>query len=198
MAEDRNNRDGKLGEEPAGVEEEDYFNNYAEYDESEEKEKTEAKIELLSFGVSEEEYAFPIAEVSEIIKYQAITVIPRCPDYILGIISLRGEIIPIFDLNRRLGLGDTSLAEEPIIIIVHSGTESAGFLVERIMGILKVTTRDFEVTPEVVSPEKAEYFKGVVRFSERLATVLNIERLLDMSEDFKAGPSQAEFSGKGA
>ncbi len=147
---------------------------------------TESRFKLLSFTVGNEEYALNVHEVREIIKYQSVTTIPRCPDYILGIISLRGEIVPVLDLRRRLGLGRTESADESMIIIASHKSEPAGLLVQSIQGILVVKEADIEVTPDVVSPEKAEFFHGVIRAHERLSTILNLDHLLDIAGDFKA------------
>jgi purine-binding chemotaxis protein CheW len=155
-----------------------------------ERDSAEPGFELLSFTVGKEEYALNVHEVREIIKRQHITIIPRCPGYILGIISLRGEIVPVIDLCRRLGLGRTESADESMIIIVSLNAEPAGLLVESIQGILVVKEEEIEITPDVVSPEKAEFFRGVIRARERLSTILNLDHLLEVSADFKAMESR--------
>jgi purine-binding chemotaxis protein CheW len=131
-----------------------------------------------------EEYAFGVGEIREIIRYQPVTPIPRCPDYILGLISLRGEIVPVIDMKRRLSLGEASVEGEPMIVIVSRGEESVGFLVENISGIIRVPEDALEETPDIVPPDKAEFLRGVVQSGERLVTLLNTGRLLDVEADF--------------
>jgi purine-binding chemotaxis protein CheW len=152
-------------------------------DEEEEAEAQETRIELLSFTAGDEEFALSVFEVKEIINYQPVTVIPRCPEYIIGVISLRGEIIPVLDLKKRLGIGGAAPGGEPMIVIVAQGDEAAGLLVDGITGMIIIRESEVEVTPDVVSPEKAEFFRGVVRSGERLATILNVDRILDVSGD---------------
>ncbi len=149
-------------------------------------EQAAPSLEILSFHAGEEEYAFNVMEIREIIRQEKITAIPRCPDYILGIISLRGEIVPVIDLKRRLDLkGGGQTAEEPMIVVIQHGEESAGFLVERVSGIVRVEEREVEPPPEVISPDKAEFLEGVVRSQEGLVAILKVEKLLDVAQDFE-------------
>lgn len=153
--------------------------------EEEEEVQQQTLIELLTFTVGEEKFALEVSEIKEIIKHIPFTPVPRCPDFLLGVISLRGEIIPIIDLRSRLGLGKTTVEGEEVIIVVHHGEESAGHLVKNISGIIKVEENAVELAPEVVPPEKAEFLLGVVRHQENLITILNNSRLLDVSEIIK-------------
>lgn len=142
------------------------------------------RVELLCCGVGEEVYALRVEEVREIIKFQPVTCIPRCPEYLVGVISLRGEIIPTLDLKGRLGLGRTSLAPEPMIVIVRHREEPVGLLVEKVLGIIKVAPEEVETVPGVISPDKAVFLKGVVRAPEHLVAILNRESFLDVAGDF--------------
>ncbi len=72
-----------------------------------------------------------------------------------------------------------------MIIVVRFGEESAAFLVEKVTGILKTESRAVESTPEVIPPDKAEFFRGLIRYQDRLITILNTERLLNVAEEFK-------------
>ena len=153
-------------------------------DEEEESLEIEPQLELLGCTAGKEEYAFGVLEVQEIIKYQPVTYIPRCPAYIKGVISLRGEIVPVLDLQGRLGLEDASPRREPMIVVVRHQDEGAGFLVESITGVVKVDEKSLEPPPEIVAPDRAEFLKGVVHHQERLLAVLNIDRLLDIAGDF--------------
>jgi purine-binding chemotaxis protein CheW len=153
-------------------------------EEEEENLQIEPQLELLGCTVAKEEYGFGVLEVQEIIKYQPVTGIPRCPAYIKGVISLRGEIVPVLDLRERLGLEDDAPRDEPMIVVVRHKEEAAGFLVESITGVIKVNEKSLEPPPEIVAPDKAEFFKGVVHYQERLIAVLNVDRLLDIAGDF--------------
>jgi purine-binding chemotaxis protein CheW len=179
---------GDVGGIPAGdpEEEREYGAGLLWDDEEEEQEDRESRLELLCFAVGEEQYALNVFEVREIIKYQPVTVIPRCPQYILGVISVRGEIIPVIDLKRRLRLSGSTPTDETMIIIVHRGEEPVGVLVDSVRGIVIKRENEVETTPEVVSPEMTEFFKGVIQLGDGLATVLNITELLDVHGDFKA------------
>lgn len=155
------------------------------------------KVELLSFTAGEELYALDVSEVREIIRLQPVTSVPRCPEYILGVISLRGEIVPVIDLRARLSLGPGARETEPMIIVVRWRDEPVGLLVQDINGIVRVAETDVETTPEVVSPDKAEFLKGVVRSGDRLAAILNLEPLLETGGDLEGGGPRAGGPGKG-
>jgi purine-binding chemotaxis protein CheW len=156
------------------------------------------RLELLSFSTGGEEYAVGVFEVREIIRGHAVTVIPRCPPYLLGVISLRGEIVPVLDLRLRLGLGSRGEEGEPMMVVVRSGQDTAGLLVERIVGMLQVPEADVQTTPEVVDPPKAEFFRGVVRTGDRLVTIIDVERVLRIREDFDLRrPGQVPARGRG-
>jgi purine-binding chemotaxis protein CheW len=185
MKDDKSRERSLPGDVPAGQEEllsPDFFDE--DEDENGPAEGLQAQIELLAFVVGDEEYAFGVGEIREIIRYQPVTPIPRCPDYILGLISLRGEIVPVIDMKRRLSLGEASVEGEPMIVIVSRGEESVGFLVENISGIIRVPEDALEETPDIVPPDKAEFLRGVVQSGERLVTLLNTGRLLDVEADF--------------
>lgn len=176
--------DGNIQENHQDIEEK-LLEEMMESDDEIEEQESEPEIELLSFFVGKEEYAFDVFEVREIIKYHSVTSIPRCPEYILGVISLRGEIVPIIDLKKRLVLKGSASAIEPMIIITNYENKLAGFVVESISGIHKIYQKDIETTPEVIPPDKAEFLKGVVRPGEHLITILNMERLIDIIADFE-------------
>ncbi len=138
----------------------------------------EARREWLTFFLGKEEYALDIEGVGEIIKPIGITEIPRAPEYILGIISLRGVVIPIFDLKRRLRLGVTEETSSSRIVVCQQDDRVAGMLVESITQVVRIAERNIEPPPSMLPDLDGDLVKGVGRQQGRLLILLNLTEIL--------------------
>jgi purine-binding chemotaxis protein CheW len=142
----------------------------------------EETVELLGFMLSDEEYALDILEIKEIIRPQAVTSVPRTPEYLKGIITLRGVIVPLFDLRRRLGLKESVEGPGTRIVVVYQGEEFAGLVVDSITQVMGVKVDGIEPPPPTIGTVEAEFIKGVTRHQERLVILLNLSRVLDVND----------------
>jgi len=140
----------------------------------------EGLTELLGFMLADEEYALDILEIKEIVRLQTITPVPRTPDYLKGIITLRGVIVPVFDLRRRLGLKEAGHGPHTRIVVVYRGDEFAGMIVDSITQVMRVSVDTIEPPPTTIGTVEAEFIKGVTRHQERLIILLNLARVLDV------------------
>ena len=141
----------------------------------------EKKIELLAFKLSNEEYVLDINRIKEIIRPVEITRVPRVPSYIKGIISLRGVIVPVYNLKNRLGLSEAnefSNDSQKRILIVNFDEELIGIIVDAVTGVVKLNEDIIEPTPQIIKGVDAEYLKGVARTNNRLLILLNLDRVL--------------------
>ncbi len=140
----------------------------------------EEKIELLAFKLSNEEYVLDINRIKEIIRPVEITKVPRVPSYIKGIISLRGVIVPVYDLKNRLRLSEADAPDDSQrrILIVNFDEELVGMVVEAVTGVVKINEDVIEPTPQIIKGVDAEYLKGVARLNNRLLILLNLDRVL--------------------
>ncbi|HXV20760.1 MAG TPA: chemotaxis protein CheW [Desulfuromonadales bacterium] len=143
------------------------------------EQKAEVLCEWLTFRLGSEEYALDIAGVSEIIKLREITDIPRVPEFILGIISLRGIIVPIFDLKKRLKLGVSELTPASRIIVCQWGERSAGLLVDSISQVVRIPAGGVESPPAVLSGVDRELLNGVGRIQGRMLILLDLANVLN-------------------
>lgn len=143
------------------------------------EQKAEVLCEWLTFRLGSEEYALDIAGVSEIIKLREITDIPRVPEFILGIISLRGIIVPIFDLKKRLKLGVGELTPASRIIVCQWGERSAGLLVDSISQVVRIPAGGVESPPAVLSGVDRELLNGVGRIQGRMLILLDLANVLN-------------------
>jgi purine-binding chemotaxis protein CheW len=141
--------------------------------------EADAQIELLGFMLSDEQYALDILEVKEIVRPHAITPVPRSPPWIKGIVTLRGVIIPIFDLRSRLGLAEIEYGPETRIVVVYRGEEFAGLIVDRITQVMRLPVESIEPPPQTIGLVEAEYLRGVARFRDQLVILLNLPRVVE-------------------
>ena len=139
----------------------------------------ETQIELLGFMLSDEQYALDILEIKEIVRLQAITPVPRSPAWLKGIVTLRGVIVPIFDLRSRLGLAEIEHGPETRIVVVYRGEEFAGLIVDSITQVMRLPVEAIEPTPQTIALVEAEYLRGVARFRDQLVILLNLPRVVE-------------------
>lgn len=142
----------------------------------------EGQEELLSFFLEDEEYAIDIMIIKEIIGMIDVTFVPRADEYIRGIVSLRGAIIPVFDLRRKLGLKETQLSDMNRIIVISIDDEMIGLAVDSVAEVVKIRGLDIEPTPFTISGIDAEYIRGIIRHKGRIVILLDIVRLLKLQE----------------
>lgn len=136
-------------------------------------------VELLGFMLADEEYALEVLEIKEIVRLQPVTPVPRSPAHLKGIVTLRGVIIPIFDLRARLGLPRTEYGPESRIVVVHRGEEYAGLVVDSITQVMHVARDGIEPPPQTIGVVESEFLRGVTRFRERLVILLNLPRVTE-------------------
>lgn len=141
----------------------------------------ESQVELLGFMLSDEEYALDILEVKEIVRLQPITSVPRSPAWLKGIVTLRGVIVPIFDLRSRLGLAQIEHGADTRIVVVYRGEEFAGLIVDSITQVMRLPVESVEPPPQTIGVVEAEFLRGVVRYRDRLVILLNLAKVVEVS-----------------
>ncbi|TWJ26385.1 purine-binding chemotaxis protein CheW [Geobacter argillaceus] len=137
--------------------------------------------EYLCFRVANENYAINIMEIKEIIKPREVTEVPRVPSYVLGVISLRGVIIPIYDMRRRLGLDDVPGGNRRRILVVRHREEFAGILVDQVSHVVKLGAADEEQPPAVLDGTGREFVQGIGHHDGSMLILLDLDKILDMS-----------------
>ena len=140
--------------------------------------KIDEVIQLVGFIVGEEEFAIPILSIQEIIKPISCTRVPQTPTYILGVFNLRGSVIPLIDLRARFGLTPQKHSEETRFVVMKSGDDVAGFVIDRLTEAIRMPKRDIGPAPETVS-DADTMIDGVGKQSDRIVTILKVRKLLD-------------------
>lgn len=145
-------------------------------------------LQLVSFVIGKEQFGVDILKVQEIIRLSPITSIPNSPDFIEGVINLRGNIIPVIDLRKRLRLpapaqGDNGTKENTRILIIDVRDRVTGFIVDSVSEVLKIDSGMIQPPPEiVVAGLKSQYLSGVCKLQERLLILLDFTKILQVEE----------------
>jgi purine-binding chemotaxis protein CheW len=159
-----------------------------------EKKAVEATEHLVTFFLSDEEYGIDVRLVQEIIRVTEVTQVPRAPEFIKGVINLRGRIIPVIDLKRKLGLGEVAIATKTRVVVVRLRDRLVGLLVDGASQVLKVPVSTIEAAPDEVVEIDANYIRGVAKLVERLIILVDLPKILgaDLRESQSALPAGAE------
>ena len=147
----------------------------------------EDALQMVGFGVAEELFGVDILTVQEIIKDITITPIPDSPDFIEGVVNLRGNIIPIIDLGKRLKLPKKKSGDQGNvwILILNIGGRVTGFVVDFVTRVVKVAADSIKPPPDmVVSGLKSDYIRGVCKQDQKLMAILDFNKIL-LVDEFK-------------
>lgn len=134
--------------------------------------------QYVTFTVGTEEYGVNILSVREIRGWTPESRLPNLPDFVRGVINLRGIIIPIFDLRARFGGGPTEVTPRHVVVVIQVGDRTRGILVDAISDILAIGSAEIKPPPDVdAGLIDAEYLSGLYTAEQRMVTLLNVERL---------------------
>ncbi len=138
-------------------------------------------MQFLTFTIGEEEYGVDIMKVREVKGWSETTRLPNTPEYMRGVLNLRGIVIPIFDLRMRFGGGMTEAKEKHVIVIMAVGDRIAGVLVDTVSDILSTNSNEIKAAPNTEIPVDDQFVTGLIAVEERMVVVLDMEKLLDAS-----------------
>lgn len=143
------------------------------------------ETQLACFKIDEERYAADIMLIREIILYRKVMPFPKAPDFIDGIINLRGKVIPVVDMRKRLGLTPKEPGSDTRIIIVKFKGMDIGMIVDSVDKVLRVGNRGIQPSPDILRNIEAEYLAGIVMDGEEMVIVLDLEKVLSSDERLK-------------
>ncbi|WP_291162602.1 chemotaxis protein CheW [Gemmatimonas sp. UBA7669] len=135
----------------------------------------------LTFFLAGEEYGLEILKVSEIIGLQPITRVPRMPEFVRGVINLRGKVIPITDLRRKFGMAAEDSEDSCIIVVQMRGIQT-GIVVDRVSEVVAVAEGDIEDAPSFGAGIRTEFLLGIGKAGGRVKLLLDIDKVLATSE----------------
>ncbi len=139
-------------------------------------------LQLVSFKLGDEEFGVDIMQVQEIIRMQNITSVPNAPDFVEGVINLRGRVIPIIDLRKRFGLEQKDHDKATRIIVVKVDEITVGLVVDEVSEVLRIPKETVEPPPPIVAGVESEYISGVGKLEDRLLILLDLSKTLSKEE----------------
>ena len=135
------------------------------------------ELQLVTFTIGEQ-YGVPISQVQEIIRVGGITKVPNSLPYMEGVINLRGRVLPVLNLRKRLKLLEKEISQESRIVVVEASTKVIGLLVDAVSHVIKVSSDVVERAPEEVLEVDSDYITGVCKLKNRLVILIDLERLI--------------------
>ena len=134
--------------------------------------------QLVAFKLGEEVYGLDIALIHEIIRWREITAIPRAASEIEGVINLRGKIVPVVDLSKRMGLPVSERGNATRIIVAETIDSTVGLIVDSVVGVLRLPQANIEPPAPLVASLDADAIRGIGKISDMLVILLNMDRAL--------------------
>lgn len=136
----------------------------------------------VTFSLAEETYAIDVLQVQEVLKVTEIAPVPGVPDYILGIINLRGNVVTVIDARRRMGLDDRESDEASRIVIIDVDNQNVGILVDSVSEVVRISPDSVEPAPEVGNDDSSRFIQGVTSTEEGLTILVDLNKLLSDEE----------------
>jgi len=140
------------------------------------------ELQVVGFRIGRETFGLPIASVREIVRVPEITSVPNAPDYIEGVINLRGRIIPVVDLRKRFGEKSLEASKKNRIVVVEMENRAIGLLVNSASEVLKIPPSEIEAPQSVFQEGELNYISGVGKLKGRLVILLDLTRVLQRGE----------------
>jgi purine-binding chemotaxis protein CheW len=148
-------------------------------------------LQAVTFALGSEEYGVDIAQVQEINRMVTITHVPRAPQFMEGVINLRGQLIPIIDLRTRFGMERSELTKNTRIVVTEIGNKRIGMVVDSVSEVLRIPVEQIEDAPDLVAGVETEYIRGVGKMGDRLIIMLDLGRVISASEKVELQELQA-------
>lgn len=139
-------------------------------------------LQLVTFRLGNEEFSLDILRVQEIIRHMDLTRVPRTPDFVEGVINLRGRVIPVLDLRKRFGLPADERTNETRIIVVDVDNRTVGLKVDAVSEVLRLPADTVEPPPSIVTGAESDYIRGVGKLDGRLIILLDVSKILTGTE----------------
>jgi purine-binding chemotaxis protein CheW len=139
---------------------------------------TAPTVQQLTFNLAGEEYGVDILSVREIRGWSRVTRIPQTPDYVLGVLNLRGAIVPVMDLRLRFGLARESYGDSTVVIIVAVAERLFGIVVDAVSDVVDIEPAAIKPVPDMGAIVDTRYLKGLATHVERMVMLLDVEKLM--------------------
>jgi len=135
-------------------------------------------LRWVTFFLAEEKYGINVMQVQEVLRVSEIAPVPGAPDYVLGIINLRGNVVTVIDTRQRFGLGPKELDDAARIVIVESNNQVVGILVDSVAEVVDLRLSEIEAAPNVGQEDNSKFIQGVASQHDELLIIIDLNKLL--------------------
>lgn len=142
-----------------------------------------AIIQLVSFVLEDVEYGIDILAVHEILRFPEMTRVPNTPDFIIGVINLRGNVIPVVDVRMRFGFPRAGVTDLTRIIVIETVDKLVGLMVDNVHQVVRISHANVDPPSELIEGVSELYIWGIGRLRDRLIVILNLSNILFLEED---------------
>ncbi len=146
------------------------------------REQSEERLHIVSFRMGSEEFGVDILQVREIIRMTTITRVPNAPGIVEGVINLRGKVVPVVELRRKLGMPYVEPDKNTRIVIVELEEKTVGFIVDAVSEVLRIPQNVIEPPPSIAAGINAEFITAVGKLEDRLLILLDLKKTLSLPE----------------
>lgn len=145
------------------------------------EDNAKSEVEFVTFSAGDQSFSIEITQVREIRRWSPVTALPHAPNEVLGVMNLRGSVIPIYDLAARFGLGQTPENPRNVIVVAMHGGQTVGLLVEAVSEILSVSRDQIQETPDIRSEMARQSITGVIPIETGMTRVIDLGAVLHQS-----------------
>ncbi|MGC9421805.1 MULTISPECIES: chemotaxis protein CheW [Vibrio] len=139
-------------------------------------------LQWVTFQLEEETYGINVMQVREVLRYTEIAPVPGSPDYVLGIINLRGNVVTVIDTRSRFGLMSGEITDNTRIIVIESERQVIGILVDSVAEVVYLRSSEIDTTPSVGTDESSKFIQGVSNRDGKLLILVDLNKLLSEEE----------------
>lgn len=139
-------------------------------------------LQWVTFRLDNETYGINVMQVQEVLRYTEIAPVPGAPNYVLGIINLRGNVVTVIDTRERFGLPGADLNDNTRIVIIETEEQVVGILVDAVAEVVYLRQSEIEVAPNVGNEDSAKFIQGVCHKNEELLILVELEKMLTSEE----------------
>lgn len=135
-------------------------------------------LQYVTFQLENETYGLNVMQIQEVLRYTEIAPVPGAPDYVLGIINLRGNVVTVIDTRRRFGLADAVVTDASRVVVMESGDQVMGILVDSVAEVVYLKASEIETAPNVGNEESARFIQGVCNKDGELIILVDFDKML--------------------
>ena len=139
-------------------------------------------LQYVTFRLDNETYGIDVMQIQEVLRYSEIAPVPGSPDYVLGIINLRGNVVTVIDTRRRFGLPDAEVTDATRIVVLESANQVMGILVDSVAEVVYLKASEIETAPNVGNEESAKFIQGVCNKDGELIILVEFDKMLTDQE----------------